>query len=520
MDKREHEVEVFSRIDRMLVRWRKELTEPAVDKPELAEEGINLLYKTAGKEPPLILWCDSPIQMALIPTLVANVLRSDSWNALAANMRSASSLDSNERERQWKSQWIRVEKSTALPLLDRIWNFQFKDENASIQQKVLARLCEQMLVILNDGRLNAETVHTRKIKQLKTGFWPGPACFDLWRQFIKLTATIERETSTDFNFNAATVQGVVFGVFDHRAITNHIPVARDLLKSGDEQTEFFERVQHIRAKCEELDRISNTRAVWLTEAMTGFVRPAWVPDINIDKEWHEVLWSTVDGARKDVERRLEDPRATSMVVWGASAAWLPLALSCRMLDSNFLLDLEDEIDSWAYMFHGASGYYLGDRVCFVCRQPETLAINESGQPHNPRGAAASWRDGFDVHSWRGIVVDPDLIARANSVSINQILSEENAEIRRILLDMFGEERFVQESGATVIHQDKYGVLYHYAFNSDEPLMMVRVRNSTPELDGTYKDYYLRVPPGMTKAKEAVAWTFGLRADEYDPEHES
>jgi hypothetical protein len=42
-----------------------------------------------------------------------------------------------------------------------------------------------------------------------------------------------------------------------------------------------------------------------------------------------------------------------------------------------------------------------------------------------------------------------------------------------------------------------------------------VVNSTPEQDGTYRRYLLRVPPTTRTAREAVAWTFGFdNAREY------
>ena len=47
-------------------------------------------------------------------------------------------------------------------------------------------------------------------------------------------------------------------------------------------------------------------------------------------------------------------------------------------------------------------------------------------------------------------------------------------------------------------------------------MAVRVINSTPEPDGSFKRYLLRVPPDITTAKAAVAWTFGKKPDEYLP----
>lgn len=68
--------------------------------------------------------------------------------------------------------------------------------------------------------------------------------------------------------------------------------------------------------------------------------------------------------------------------------------------------------------------------------------------------------------------------------------------------------------------DEYGSLYRKELRHDEPLLIVRVTNATPEADGTFKDYFLRVPPHIETAKEAVAWTFGLTEREYAPEQES
>ena len=41
-------------------------------------------------------------------------------------------------------------------------------------------------------------------------------------------------------------------------------------------------------------------------------------------------------------------------------------------------------------------------------------------------------------------------------------------------------------------------------------------NSTPEPDGTYRTYWLRVPPTTRTARDGLAWTFGLTAPEYEP----
>jgi hypothetical protein len=43
---------------------------------------------------------------------------------------------------------------------------------------------------------------------------------------------------------------------------------------------------------------------------------------------------------------------------------------------------------------------------------------------------------------------------------------------------------------------------------------VEVENATPEADGTRRHYWLRVPSRMRTAREAVAWTYGLSAEQY------
>ena len=82
------------------------------------------------------------------------------------------------------------------------------------------------------------------------------------------------------------------------------------------------------------------------------------------------------------------------------------------------------------------------------------------------------------------------------------------------MERYGLPRFLTDSGAKLLHEDETGKLYRTEVPNDEPLVMVQVLNSTPEPDGQRKTYSLRVPPDMTKAREAVAWTFGMNADKY------
>jgi len=98
--------------------------------------------------------------------------------------------------------------------------------------------------------------------------------------------------------------------------------------------------------------------------------------------------------------------------------------------------------------------------------------------------------------------------------------DHNAEVRRVMIERYGTARYLLDSGAQAIHTDDYGTLYRKSRPDDSDLVMVKVVNATPEPDGSFKDYFLRVPPEMATARQAVAWTFAKDHAEYAPEVET
>ena len=89
-----------------------------------------------------------------------------------------------------------------------------------------------------------------------------------------------------------------------------------------------------------------------------------------------------------------------------------------------------------------------------------------------------------------------------------------------MIEIYGMARFLSDSGAKLIHSDDFGCLYRKELRNDEALVMVKVVNSTAEPDGTFKEYFLRVPPTIRTAREAVAWTFQLETEDYKPDRQT
>jgi hypothetical protein len=153
----------------------------------------------------------------------------------------------------------------------------------------------------------------------------------------------------------------------------------------------------------------------------------------------------------------------------------------------------------------------------VAVQPATtVALDPEGRPHAEDGPALAWADGTRVFAWHGRLVPPDLLDRERPVTRSRIEREWDPEQRRVLIERYGLGRYLLEAGASEIQRDACGRLYRLPQRLGEPILAVRVVNHTPEPDGSFREFWLPVPPTMATARQAVAWTFGLSPEEYDP----
>ncbi|MEU3011979.1 DUF6745 domain-containing protein [Nocardia asteroides] len=164
----------------------------------------------------------------------------------------------------------------------------------------------------------------------------------------------------------------------------------------------------------------------------------------------------------------------------------------------------------------AGWWWPYERVAVLSERPLELHRDEAGRLDRGDGPALAYRDGFALHAWRGMPVPAEFPDSLRSLTPQRIRDEENAELRRVMLEHYGYDRYLTESGARPIHRDETGVLWRIELVGDEDVVMVEVVNSTPEPDGTHRVYWLRVPPTTRTAREGVAWTFGLGADVYEP----
>jgi hypothetical protein len=168
----------------------------------------------------------------------------------------------------------------------------------------------------------------------------------------------------------------------------------------------------------------------------------------------------------------------------------------------------------------AGWWWPFERVVIMTERPLGLRLDGQGRLHRPDGPAFTYPDGFALYAWHGLRVPAWLIDQLPRLRVKDIQAQANVELRRVMLESYGFDRYLRDAGAIRVHEDGTGILWRAEFDDDQPLVMVEVLNATPEPDGTHRTYWLRVPPTVGSAREAVAWTFGLNADQYRPLQET
>ena len=152
--------------------------------------------------------------------------------------------------------------------------------------------------------------------------------------------------------------------------------------------------------------------------------------------------------------------------------------------------------------------------CMISDRPEILTVDDDNRPHGETGPSHRWRDGWELWYWHGVRVTDQIVMRPDTITAAQVLAEENAEVRRVMVERMTPERFLRDADAKPVQQDDYGRLWRIDLPEDEPLVMVEVLNSTVEPDGSTKTYWIRVSPECETALHAVAWSFGQGSAEY------
>jgi hypothetical protein len=122
--------------------------------------------------------------------------------------------------------------------------------------------------------------------------------------------------------------------------------------------------------------------------------------------------------------------------------------------------------------------------------------------------------------WRGVPVTPQIAFFPETLTGPQILNERNTELRRVMIERVGFEKFLRDVQADIldIDRDPGGErrLLRVELPLDEPIVLVSLH-----CPSTGRQYIIRVPPTTRSCHQAVAWTAGFdNPADYNPIQET
>lgn len=157
------------------------------------------------------------------------------------------------------------------------------------------------------------------------------------------------------------------------------------------------------------------------------------------------------------------------------------------------------------------------KLCLVCDGPDRLP-KDINRPHTAASVAIKFKGDYELYFWNGIRIPGEWVYNMDGITRNTIFQCQNIEQRRALAEILGNEKFVALLDLCIEETDHYNnqqvVLYRTRtkdkFINDYLFYIKVICNSTN------REYFICIPREafLLNAIGALAWTFGLDADEY------
>jgi internalin A len=149
-----------------------------------------------------------------------------------------------------------------------------------------------------------------------------------------------------------------------------------------------------------------------------------------------------------------------------------------------------------------------EKICIICDRPLHIRLDAENRLHAEGEPAIAFADGYSLYFHHGVKlpekygkVHPDLW------QAEWLLSEENAGLRRLLIQRIGYDRICQELALTELDSWQEYTLLSIEFNDDfdregnaKPIYLLKMT-----CPSTGFIHALRVPPDVRSAKEAIRW---------------
>ena len=177
-----------------------------------------------------------------------------------------------------------------------------------------------------------------------------------------------------------------------------------------------------------------------------------------------------------------------------------------------------------FIMENISWWWCSPTYSILVPPPVTVHTDPNGRPHHPTGPAIIYDDGYSGWAWHGRGVPQDLI-EGEGWTPEQILSEQNTEIRRCAIERIGWENFVLKAGMTLIKESPdpgnppytlklYELDRQFSLFNNRKVNILVCTNGTEERDGTRRQYGIPVPGSIVDPVIAAARLYSVPVRTY------
>lgn len=213
---------------------------------------------------------------------------------------------------------------------------------------------------------------------------------------------------------------------------------------------------------------------------------AWIERVqsnNISPE----LWKTNSLNRENVHPHL----------WLNYYSWFDLCIH--------LFNCDFHQPSWEVLqaiVHELSWIFTLDKYCIVCERPIKILFDQQQLLHAEGDTAIEFADGLKIYANHGVFL-PEKYGNLlpDQWQAHWLIGEENAQLRRLLIQNIGYARICQELTVAKLDCWEEYTLLKIIDNVDfDPIYLLKM-----VCPSTGFVYVLRVPPQIQTAREAIRW---------------
>ena len=194
--------------------------------------------------------------------------------------------------------------------------------------------------------------------------------------------------------------------------------------------------------------------------------------------------------------------------WSGWVAYLSFFRHIAKLDIDY-----SKFDHWEKATIHGSYRIMHSEFCIISDRPKKLQVDNQNRPHCFQGPYCEWSDGSALYAIHGVRVPMWICeTKVDEFTKEMILSENNVDFRRCIIQKIGINKAIELLGADVVDTydsqvgGKYELLMVDYTNTGEKRPYLKMSN--PSLENTY--HIEGCHPNVKTCKEAIMFRNGLK----------